>query len=298
MTDAYATLRARVVAAGLLRRSYAYYAWRTPLSFAMLLGGVALAFFVPALAVLLIAFGSVQVTLIGHDAGHMAVFATRRANAALGTLCWSLTVGISFHYWTDRHNRHHATPNYVARDPDLKWDFGPLLTPFLALTFRLEGWRFAVRQLRGRRRILELILLTVSTAAWLLPLAFLGPQWLVTFLVSQVLASLYLAGVVSPNHIGMPVWPADASLSFLERQLLSSRNVSPGPLVTFVFGGLNYQVEHHLFASMPRNHFAAARTLVRDFCVAQGLPYAESGVLAVYRTVLAELPRLGQLELA
>ena len=297
MPDSYPLLRKRVVAAGLLRRSYAYYTWRTALSVAILIGGIFLAAYVPALAAIVIAFGCVQVALVGHDAGHQAVFASRRANAALGALCWTAAVGISFHYWNDRHNRHHATPNHVTLDPDLKWSYGPVLTPFLALTFRVEGWQYAVRTLRGHGRQRELALLAASTVAWLLPLLALGPLWLVTLLCSQVLASVYLAAVVAPNHIGMALWPAHASPSFMERQLLSSRNVSPSRVADFLFGGLNYQVEHHLFASMPRNHFAAARKLVKAFCAEQGLPYAESGALTAYRAVVAELPRLGRLQL-
>ncbi len=299
MADAYPRLRKRVVAAGLLRRSHAYYAWRASLSFAILIAGFAITFIAPAVAVVVIAFGSIQVALIGHDAGHMAVFGSKRANTALGGLCWTVALGISFEYWNDRHNRHHATPNHVGLDPDVRWDFGPLLTPLLAFTFRIEGWRFALRELHGKARAAELVLLSISAVAYLMPLAIFGVAWLVTLLLSQVLASLYLAAVVAPNHIGMPLWSADAdrSVPFLERQVLSSRNVSPGLVADFVFGGLNYQIEHHLFTSMPRNHFAAARELVKAFCAEYGLPYAESGVVSVYRAIWSDLPRMGRLEL-
>src|SRR5436305_5664233 len=71
--------------------------------------------------ILLMAFGSVQVSLIGHDAGHLAVFRGPRANWALGSLCWSLVLGIGFWYWYDRHTRHHASTNDLAADPDLQW---------------------------------------------------------------------------------------------------------------------------------------------------------------------------------
>src|SRR5262245_21998318 len=95
--EAYATVRQRVVEAGLLRRAYRYYLWRTAVSYAIMSSGIALAFAATPwgaqLASLLIAFGSVQVGLIGHDAGHRAVFRRRGANATLGSTCWSLTLG-------------------------------------------------------------------------------------------------------------------------------------------------------------------------------------------------------------
>ena len=292
VAEAFTLLRRDLVAAGLLDRAYGYYAWRTLLSFAILGGGLVLAFLAPVVAPVVIAFGTVQVALIGHDAGHLAIFKGARANVWLGTICWTLSLGVSFAYWTARHNNHHANPNHTERDPDVQWAFGPMLTPFLAFTFRVEGWRFAV----VNRNLSELACLAVNTVVWLLPSTFIGPAWLTTFLVSQTLASLYLAAVVAPNHIGMPIWAAGVELQFLERQLLSSRNVSPGRLTDFVFGGLNYQVEHHLFPSMPRSHFSAARVLVKAFCTGNGLPYAESKLISVYRMVLSELPRVGRAE--
>src|SRR5439155_15321548 len=124
---AYAELRRAVIGAGLLDRAYTYYLWRTSLSFVVFGAALALPFLLQPspqaliLAALAIAFGSVQVALIGHDAGHLAVFSSAHANAILGSVCWSLTVGISFRYWQDRHNRHHANTNDAAADPDLQW---------------------------------------------------------------------------------------------------------------------------------------------------------------------------------
>jgi fatty acid desaturase len=296
----YAALRRRVQAAGLLRRARGYYAWRLGVSLMLLAGGIALALVAPPALLLpvtlLIALGSIQVALVGHDAGHLAVFTSRRANAVLGSLCWSLALGVSFWYWTDRHNRHHTSPNMSDRDPDVQWDSGPLLIPFLAFAFRVDGWHYAMRDLRGARRAVELSLLAISTLLWLLPALSLGWVWLVTVALSQVFAGLYLACVVAPNHIGMPVWPPGSALPFLDRQLLSSRNVTPNRVTDFLFGGLNYQVEHHLFPSMPRRNFGAARALVKPFCAEHGLAYTELGVVAVFRLLVRELPRVGRIE--
>jgi fatty acid desaturase len=292
---AYADLRRRVVEAGLLERAYLYYGWRTAVSCVLLAAGIALTFtgaHVPG--ALVIAFGSIQVALIGHDAGHLGVFASHRRNTALGSLCWTLVLGVSFFYWDERHTRHHTSTNDADADPDLQWSFGPALTPFLAFTFRIEGWRFALTRLRGPRRTIELALLSISMLAWLWPATVQGWSWLVALVASQLLASLYLAAIVATNHIGMPIWAGRPDMSFLERQLSSSRNVLPHPIVDFVFGGLNYQIEHHLFPSMPRTHFSAARALVKPFCAANQLPYTECGVVEVYREVLAAAPRVGR----
>src|SRR5438067_8248477 len=221
----YGQLRRVVVGAGLLDRAYAYYLWRASLSFLLFGTGIALPFvFAPSPPALLasglaIAFGSVQVALIGHDAGHRAIFKTTRANAALGSVCWSLSLGISFWYWTDRHTRHHTCTNDAAADPDLQWAglvayshdiasarpnrpswllryqaiLGPLYTLFLPFAFRVEGWHFTLHELRGPRRAAEVALMILSTVAWLAPTGALAWWWLGVFLFSQSLAGLYLA---------------------------------------------------------------------------------------------------------
>ena len=84
--------------------------------------------------------------------------------------------------------------------------------------------------------------------------------------LGQVLAGLYLALAIAPNHKGMPTWTAGQPATFLERQVLSSRNIVPHPVTDFVFGGLNYQIEHHLFPTMPRVHLRRARAIVEPYC--------------------------------
>src|SRR6266568_1777845 len=177
---AYSELRRAIVDAGLLERSHTYYVWRAGVSYLILASGVFVALIArgsPAafvFAAIAIALGSVQVGLIGHDAGHLEVFRSRAANNAFGSLCWSLSLGVSFWYWTERHNRHHASTNDETADPDLQRSMRPVYFLLLAFAFRADGWRYARSRLRGRRRTTELILLSASTIAWLAPLAIGG----------------------------------------------------------------------------------------------------------------------------
>jgi fatty acid desaturase len=57
----------------------------------------------------------------------------------------------------------------------------------------------------------------------------------------------------------------------------------------FWYGGLNFQIEHHLFPTMPRNNLKAAQPIVRQFCEEQGIPYHATGVFQAYREVFAHL---------
>src|SRR5436309_14340230 len=131
---AYAELRRTVIAAGLLKRRYGYYLALTSFCFALLMGSIALPFFLPAslgwsaLASIGISFAMVQVGLIGHDAGHLEIFRGTKKNWLLGQLCWSISTGISFWYWNDRHNRHHGHTNDMDKDPDIQG--GPFAVAF------------------------------------------------------------------------------------------------------------------------------------------------------------------------
>jgi fatty acid desaturase len=78
-------------------------------------------------------------------------------------------------------------------------------------------------------------------------------------------------------------------LDFLRRQVLTSRNVSGGRLLTAALGGLNYQIEHHLFPSMPSCNLRRCQPVVKSFCAARGVSYAEASLISSYRQVLGYL---------
>ena len=81
----------------------------------------------------------------------------------------------------------------------------------------------------------------------------LSPVQAIVFVaVQQGVFGFYMGCSFAPNHKGMPILSPEQQPDFLRRQVLTSRNVRGGRLVDFALGGLNYQIEHHLFPSMPR----------------------------------------------
>ena len=116
----------------------------------------------------------------------------------------------------------------------------------------------------------------------------LGPA--VLFIVVHQLAfGLYFSSVIASNHKGMPFWDEDRPFDFLRQQVLTSRNVMSHPLTDFWYGGLNYQIEHHLFPNMPRNNLRAARVIVRSFCQERGITYYETGLRQSFVEVVQSL---------
>ena len=66
----------------------------------------------------LMAFATVQLAFLGHDAGHRQVFRSRINNDRLGIII-SAIVGINRTWWIQKHNLHHANPNDLDDDPDV-----------------------------------------------------------------------------------------------------------------------------------------------------------------------------------
>ena len=320
----YAALSRQVRRSGLLDRRLRYYAWKVTLTAAALAAGWA-AFAAIGnswwqladaafLAVVFAQFG-----FLGHDAGHSQVFRTRRANAVLGLACGNLGAGVSYDWWTGKHNRHHAHPNTEGADPDIS--VGALAFSATSarsargiqrLIFRYQAYLVipmlflealslhasSIRRMaepRCRHRAWEATLLGTHFAAFLgAVFLVLPPVKSVTFiLVQQGLLGFYLGCSFAPNHKGMPILTASDKTDFLRRQVLTSRNVRGGWLTDFALGGLNYQIEHHLFPSMPRPNLRRAQAVVAAFCADRDVLYTETSLLASYAQAFGHLAAVG-----
>ena len=315
----YGHLLAQVRQAGLLERSPGRYVPRLVTLAVMAVAGLGLFLWLGdswwqlALAAYVgVVFA--QVGFLGHDAGHQQIFRSRRWNDRFGLVLSNLGVGLSYGWWVDKHNRHHRHPNEVGWDPDvqrnvLAWteqqarsQRGPLRivarhqAAFFFPLLLLEGWNLhvgSVRTLLAKKRgtWLEVMLLSVHAVGSLaLLFAVLSPARALAFVaVQQSIFGLYLGSTFAPNHKGMQIIDGTARPDFFRRQVLTSRNITGGRLLTAAFGGLNYQIEHHLFPSMPSRNLSRCRPLVKAFCVEQGVPYAETTPLESYQRVLLYL---------
>ncbi|HEY6743210.1 MAG TPA: acyl-CoA desaturase, partial [Lapillicoccus sp.] len=149
----------------------------------------------------------------------------------------------------------------------------------------------ALRERPLPARWLEAALLAGHLAAYAaLVFVVLSPLQAVVFVaVQQGAFGLYMGCSFAPNHKGMPILTPGQEPDYLRRQVLTSRNIRGGRLVDFTLGGLNYQVEHHLFPSMPRPNLRRAQVLVRQFCQEHEINYTETSLVTSYRISLQSL---------
>ena len=101
---------------------------------------------------------------------------------------------------------------------------------------------------------------------------------LMYFLVSQTSCGLFLATVFGLGHNGMAVYPADERPDFWKLQVTTTRNVTGNFLSDWFCGGLQYQVDHHLFPQLPRHNLPKVHKLVESFCKEQGVTYHEANM--------------------
>ncbi|WP_329141327.1 acyl-CoA desaturase [Streptomyces sp. NBC_01476] len=321
----FAELSRRIAQAGLLRRRPGYYTVRIT-AVAVLFGAVWTGFALlggsrwQLLTAAVLGLLYAQIALVAHDVAHRQVFRLRRASELAGRLAGNLCIGMSYGWWQDKHTRHHANPNHEDLDPDvapdiLVWSTGQarsarglakwvgarqayLFFPLLTL----EGFNLHVSSVRSlfrrssRQRGLEAGMLGAHTVVYgAALLVVLSPLQALAFLaVHQAVFGVYLGCTFAPNHKGMPTLAGDDERpDFLRRQVLTSRNVRGNWLLDLALGGLNHQIEHHLFPSMPTPHLRKARPIVRDYCAQLGVVYTETGLTASYRQALRHLHQAG-----
>jgi fatty acid desaturase len=320
----FAELSRRVRERGLFLRRGGYYAMKIPASVAALAALAVIAVIVGNswwnLTVAAgLAFVLVQIGFIGHDAGHRQVWAYRRGNDVIGLLLANLLNGFSFRWWQIKHTRHHAHTNLEGKDPDIaagalvftsgqarkRGRFGQrlshiqqyLLVPLLfleALNLHVASLRDLARR-RDRAALVELGLLVIHGGIFFVaPFLILSPLRAATFIiVTQALFGFYLGASFLTNHVGMPTVTNSDHLGFLHRQVLTSRNLIGPSFVGFIFGGLDSQIEHHLFPTMPRANLRRARAVVRPFCAEHRIPYDEESLWRAYRDVVRHLQIVG-----
>lgn len=245
-----------------------------------------------------------------HDAAHGGSWPGIQANRRFA----ALTAGILGEFpsgWRHGHNRHHARTNVLGED----WDQRERWDPTRRYHSRLAAWLglFLFTRLRGvyvpatlifmalrdgyycwrhhrERFAAELLAVLLGLGSQLVFFILLTGSWLgvLLFLLHTHVGMLYLNSAFAGNHYDLETFTPEQArqLDVLSLQSRTTRNYAGGWWTHFVFGGLEKQLEHHLFPHLPRHHLHRAAPLVRAFVAAHGLPYHEAPFWHCYMRVL------------
>ncbi|RII41387.1 acyl-CoA desaturase [Galactobacter valiniphilus] len=323
-TRGYLEISAQARAAGLLKRTPWFYIG-VGAALAAAFGGSVAGFVLLGSSwfQLLIAVGLglifTQVAFLAHEAAHRQILSSGPRNDRLARVLASV-VGLSYSWWDSKHSRHHGNPNKVGKDPDISpdtisfraedaassrglvrfivarqgWLFFPLLT-LEGLNLHWQSYKHLVGRGTVKGRWSELGMITARILVVFVPVFLVLPLGMASAFAGVQLAvfGVYMGASFAPNHKGMPLIAPGAKLDFFSKQVRTSRNIRGGWWATVLMGGLNYQIEHHLFPSMPRPHLAAARRMVRTYCATHAVPYTETSLLRSYGIVIRYLNRVG-----
>ena len=261
-----------------------------------------------ALAIIALAFFSVQAGFLAHEACHGALTRHRAIAEAVGQVFNTLLTALCYSYFCHIHRRHHPHCNERTRDPDMQSEFfsmypesarekrglGRLISRHQAgliwilvwlqgLTLKVDSLRFLYGNARATRVDQAMVLLHL--VLWFVPpVLLLGfPAALLNYALMTLLIGPYLGTIFLVNHIGTRVIEPHQPISFFEQEISVTRNLGASRLHDFLFGGLNNHIEHHLFPSMPTARLRAARRITREFCRGHGIPYREMSWLQAAR---------------
>jgi cytochrome b involved in lipid metabolism len=256
-----------------------------------LVGGVCLGFF------------EQQSLLMAHDFLHRAVFKKRNASFWGGWFTGSVCGGVGAAWWRRDHFIHHALTNVLGVDPsagadpfvfiDSKQFLGKKRGAFDYFTLRIQPWLYFPLCLFFARFNLHFISILASPGKlidafgislfWVWKYLLLSQLsnvremvlvWSVAHLVCSI---LHLQ--LNVAHFSTYMWNKEHvhDRGFMYHQIITTMNITCSRFEHWFHGGLEYQIEHHMFPSLPRNQLGNVAPEVKKLLKKTDLPYRTEG---------------------
>jgi len=268
--------------------------------------------------VALLCIAQIQAGWLQHDFGHLAVFKTIKTNDFWHKLTIMHLKGASAQWWKTRHNRHHAKTNVLKADPDI--DNDPLFLFGEEMSKYRKGWQFTRYQhlywwLIGPPLVTSLLFVyqvlkfiyrrkLKEEAIWIgsyflrFSISFvpLFGIWnsILLYWSMRVLESMWFTWITSMSHLPMQI-ESDKDDDWVTHTVNTTQNLAGGLFNDWFTGHLNYQIEHHLFPTMPRHSYAAINPRIKALCKKHGLNMRTRPLASAAWDVVVALQETGQL---
>ncbi|XP_067849900.1 acyl-CoA 6-desaturase [Heptranchias perlo] len=271
---------------------------------------------------LILATSQAQSGWLQHDFGHLSVFQKSKWNHLLHKFLIGHMKGASGNWWNHRHFQHHAKPNIFNKDPDVNMlhvfvlgdtqpvEYGKKKIKYLPYNYQHEYFFLIGPPLLIPVYFYIQIMMTMIIRRDWVDLAwaatyyiryfstyvpfygFLGSILFVLFV--RFIESHWFVWVTQMNHIPMNI-DDEKHKDWLTMQLDSTCNVEQSSFNDWFSGHLNFQIEHHLFPTMPRHNFYKIAPLVKSLCDKHGLNYQVKPLLQAFKDIIGSLKRSGDL---
>ena len=253
----------------------------------------------------------VRSTYIVHDLLHKQYFSRKMGNR-LGLIFGNLLIGLSGKWWDREHNvMHHTYTNSAEKDTDVQGFGGAiigkhdsikfihryqhiffyLLLPAIYISFMIQSYIFVIQ----KRNWTELLFLLLHL---IIPISIVtilgGADGAIVIAIMYLGYGLALALVTITNHIGLPIHFGDdyKQYSWLDLQTRGSRNIKGGLFIHYLYGGLNTQIEHHIFPHASRFQLLKIASETEKFCQAHDFIYYRTTPFQAYKEIYHYFKRL------
>ncbi len=254
-----------------------------------------------------------RAVFISHDILHTQYFKSKSLSFKLSYPFSAIILSNSSSWWDFKHNvNHHTWCNVPEKDEDILAMDGAF-TPknrgnntfyrsikyllfwgalfFMYPAFIIQSYNFAIKKKKYGELGLMLLHWPIvwGTLFVLLPVASF---WTV-FITLYIVLSGWLAFGFITNHLGCEVFDKDESesLTWMELQMRTSRSLKGGSFVHWFYGGLNTQIEHHLFPKAPRFNLLKIQAMTKNFAKLNAIEYFETTPVEAYIQINDQLKK-------
>jgi len=235
-----------------------------------------------------------------HEFGHLSGTGIWKIDILLQQFWYGFGTGMSGRWWRIQHNKHHCTPQKLDHDADLetlplvafcedtlkglKNTFGkqwigfqhvlfvPLICPLVTW-----GWKLYLhpRCIVRKKEWMEafFILARYACVAYSCHACFGWLYGILYYNISIAVAAIYIFLNFAVSHTHLPTVPANTHINWVAYSAYHTLNVSHNPLCNWWMSYLNFQIEHHLFPSMPQFRFVALAPRIKALFNKHGYPY-------------------------
>lgn len=265
----------------------------------------------PFIAGLTLVLLMLRSTYIVHDLLHKQYFSRKTSNI-LGLFFGNFLLGISGKWWDREHNvMHHTFTNAAEKDVDIQGFGGALqgkhnsikfihryqhifffmFLPMILVSFVLQSYQFVFEKKNYKELLFLLFHLTIPSSILLI----LGlSDGLILLATTYIGYGLSIALVTITNHIGLPIVFEDKykEYSWLELQTSGTRNIKGSFFIHYLFGGLNTQIEHHIFPHASRFQLLKIAKETKKFCQLHNFTYYSTTPFQAYKEIYLYLHAL------
>uniref|UniRef100_A0A8C1CHF6 Fatty acid desaturase 2 n=1 Tax=Cyprinus carpio carpio TaxID=630221 RepID=A0A8C1CHF6_CYPCA len=246
-----------------------------------------------AIVAVLMATAQSQAGWLQHDFGHLSVCKSSRWNHLVHKFVIGHLKGASAGWWNHRHFQHHAKPNVFKKDPDVNMlnmfvvgkvqpvEYGVKKVKHLPYNHQHKYFFFG-KSVCGYR---DLILYFCVTQCNCEILVRVKSHDCGVPVGRRFMESHWFVWVTQMSHIPMNI-DYEKHQDWLSMQLVATCNIEQSAFNDWFSGHLNFQIEHHLFPTMPRHNYWRAAPHVRALCDKYGVKYQEKTLYGAFADII------------